>query len=490
MRTRLIRFAAAAAALVLLLPFIFVEATSVKTSPPDPAPASSAEASSGAAVSAPAGALAPPKGNVAHAQETDPAEGEGAVEPTSEESPAVGEGEIIEERTPVPTTTPGPLEEGVAELAETTGLDRVSFLGLTGEEWMNLAISLLIVLGAYLLASWLLWGPIRRLVNRSESKFDDQALVAVGPHLRWLIVILCLSFATARLDFVSADLKHVLRDVYFLAGGILLAVIGFRLVNLGFEQYQEHVVPEEDRERLDPILTLLRRISIVVLVATAAIIILSHFGVNVTALTATLGIAGLALSLAAQDTLSDAISGFLILMDQPFRVGDRIEISEENTWGDVVEIGSRTTRIRTRDNRMVIVPNSTISKSQVVNYTFPDPEYRVQTDIGIGYGNDIEQARRIIIDTVRQVPDVLPDRPVDALYNEMGDSSMIFRVRWWIESYEDTRRIYDRVHTALQKALDASGIDMPFPTETVNLRLEPQASDELPGWIGQGPPAR
>ncbi len=73
---------------------------------------------------------------------------------------------------------------------------------------------------------------------------------------------------------------------------------------------------------------------------------------------------------------------------------------------------------------------------------------------------------------------MLHDRPVDALYNEMGDSAMIFRVRWWIESYEDTRRIYDRVHTALQKALDAAGIDMPFPTQTVNLRVEPQASDE------------
>ena len=226
------------------------------------------------------------------------------------------------------------------------------------------------------------------------------------------------------------------------------------------------------------------------MVATGAIVILSHFGVNVTALTASLGIAGLALSLAAQDTLSDAISGFIILMDQPFRIGDRIEISEENTWGDVVAIGTRTTRIRTRDNRMVIVPNSTISKGQVVNYTFPDPEYRVQSDIGIGYGTDIEEARRIIIDTVRQVPDVLPGRPVDALYNQMGESAMIFRVRWWIESYEDTIRIYDRVHTALQQALDAAHIDMPFPTQTVNLNVGPGTAEQIPGPLGSRLPAR
>jgi small-conductance mechanosensitive channel len=397
---------------------------------------------------------------------------------------------IVEERTPVPTATAGPLEEGVAELAQTTGLYRVELLGLSGEEWINLAVSLLIVAVAYAIASWLLWGPLRTLVRRSPNEFDDQALTAVGPHLRWLIVIFCLSFATERLGFVSVELKQVLRDIYFLAGALLVVVVAFRLINLGFEQYREHVVPEEDRDRLDPILTLLRRLAIILAVMAASIIILSHFGVNVTALTASLGIVGLALSLAAQDTLSDAIAGFIILVDQPFRVGDRIEIADENTWGDVVDIGTRTTRIRTRDNRMVIVPNSIIGTSQVVNYTYPDPEYRVQTHVGIGYTTDIEQARRIIVETVRQVPGVLPDRPVDALYNEMGDSAMIFRVRWWIESYEDTRRIYDRVHTALQRALDAAAVDMPFPTQTVNLRVEREETAQLPGLPGQGIPAR
>jgi small-conductance mechanosensitive channel len=99
--------------------------------------------------------------------------------------------------------------------------------------------------------------------------------------------------------------------------------------------------------------------------------------------------------------------------------------------------------------------------------------------LGVAYGTDIEEARRIIIETVRQVPGVLPNRSVDALYNEMGDSAMIFRVRWWIESYVDTRRVYDRVHTALQNALDAAGIEMPYPTGTVNLRMKPEVSQHL-----------
>jgi small-conductance mechanosensitive channel len=99
--------------------------------------------------------------------------------------------------------------------------------------------------------------------------------------------------------------------------------------------------------------------------------------------------------------------------------------------------------------------------------------------VGIAYGTDIETARHTIIETVRQVTGVLQDRPVDALYIRMGESAMIFRVRWWIESYVDTRRMFDRVNTALQQALDAAAIDMPFPTQSVRVQMEPNGSETL-----------
>jgi small-conductance mechanosensitive channel len=208
-------------------------------------------------------------------------------------------------------------------------------------------------------------------------------------------------------------------------------------------------------------------------------ILLTRFGINLSALLAAFGVAGLAFSLAAQDTLADAIAGFIILIDQPYRVGDRIEIQDEGTWGDVVQVGIRTTRIHTRDNRLVIVPNSVIGKNQVVNYTYPDPRYRIQTHISIGYGSDIELVRQLIVDTVSQVEGVLPDQPVESLYLEMGDSAMIFRVRWWLESYEDTRRMFDRVNTALQNTFDANDIAMPNPIQTTKLEVDDETAQNL-----------
>jgi small-conductance mechanosensitive channel len=121
----------------------------------------------------------------------------------------------------------------------------------------------------------------------------------------------------------------------------------------------------------------------------------------------------------------------------------------------------------------VIVPNSIIGRSQVVNYSFPDPRYRVETEIGIAYGSDLDQARRIILDTVRNVEGVLPGEPVEALFLEFGDSAIKILVRWWIHSFTDTRSMFDGVHSALYKALGQAGIEMPFTTFDLNLQMRP-----------------
>ena len=418
-------------------------------------------------------ATSPPEEEEAGVSETPEPEATippGEAEPASDED--VGIVEVAASRTPVPTPVPGLITELVSDLTASTGMTQQEVLGLAPEDWINLGISALMALVGYLLGPWLILGLLRRVVRRTSTEFDDEFLEVIGPQLRWLIVAIAFQISIVRLGFLSRELRAFFDDAFFL----LYLVIGFsvvwRLLDFAVDWYRKHLEAEEDGERLGPIITLLHRAAQGFWIVVATTILLTHFGVNVVAISATLGIAGLALSLAAQDTLADVISGFIILVDQPFRVGDRIEISGLGTWGDVVHIGARTTHIRTRDNRMVIVPNSTIGKSQVVNYTFPDPRYRVQMDIGVGYGMDIEQVRRIIIDTVSRVEGVLTDKPVDALYVEMGDSAMIFRVRWWLESYVDTRQMFDQVNTALQKALDEAGIDMPYPTHNLNLQVD------------------
>ena len=386
---------------------------------------------------------------------------------------------VIETRTPEPTVTPSMIQQEVAKLVARAGLARTTFLGLTVTEWLTLSGSLLLVLAGYLVGTWLIRRILPRFVRRTPTEFDDRFLEAIGNDVRWLVVLLSVHLATARLTFASAGLKTFLKDAYFVVGLVIAVRIIFKLIDLADEWGRHRSIEAGREDELEPLLVLLTRVGRVLVAILGLSILLSYFGVNVTAFATVLGLGGLAFSLAAKDTIADAIAGFIILVDRPFRIGDRIEIQGEHTWGDVVDIGLRTTRIRTRDNRLVIVPNSTISVNQVINYTYPDPRYRIQTHLGIDYDTDTEKARQVIVDAVRQVEGVLPDKPVDALYVENGDSAMIFRVRWWIDSYADTRRMFDRVHSALKRALNEAGIECPFPTQTLNLQVDPEMAKHI-----------
>jgi small-conductance mechanosensitive channel len=350
------------------------------------------------------------------------------------------------------------------------------FWGLSGQQWIEIGISILILLAVLLLGRWvinlILEKLLFRITKRTKNNLDNQILNAARLPLYFLAVVLALDTALRRLSFLPRDwntwLEEGLYIFYFLVGFIFV----WRLVTHFFRWYEEEMAQRTETNLDKQLFPFFERIVLILLSAVGVITVLSHYEINITAMVTTLGIGSLAVALAAKSTLEDTISGFMIMIDRPYRIGDRIELMDLDTWGDVVDIGLRSTRIRTRDNRMVIVPNSVIGKSLVVNYAYPNDQYRLQIHIGVAYGTEIEKARQVIIDAVQKVEGVLPDRSVEALFLEFGDSSMTFRVRWWLESFVDTRRMFDRVNTALYNALKKENIQLPFPQLDVNLKTE------------------
>jgi len=392
--------------------------------------------------------------------------------PTATSEPESEQGEdslILPSATPGPTITPGVITELVTQFTVARGLQGKTIFSLGVEDWLNLGVSIGLVLFLGFLVSRLVYFILLKAAERTETKYDEAFIKQIHAQIVIFTFVIGFQFGTYRLPFIDVTIKQWLNQIYITIYLIVATVILWRLLDALVEYYQEEVEPERDTHGADTLLLLLHRFGRVLLITISLIMLLSLYNINVNALIAALGIGGLAISLGAQDTLSNIISGIMIMLDQPFRVGDRIEIQGLGTWGDVVDIGLRSTRIRTRDNRLVIVPNNIISTDQVVNYTYPDPQYRIQIEIGVGYGQDIEKVRQIIVDTVGQVEGVLSDKPVDALYVDMGESAMTFRVRWWIESFVDTRRMFDSVNTALQGALDEAGIEMPFNTYDINI---------------------
>lgn len=398
-------------------------------------------------------------------------------EPTSATpEPAASEkagGIIRPSATPAPTLTPGAITELISEFTQTQGLQDVTVFRVSVEDWLNLGYSILLILLIGAMFSRLVYYLLTKLAERTETRYDDQFVQQIRSQIYMILITVGFQVGTVRLDLIEALIKFRITRLYALIYVIAATVILWRLVDVLVSWYRNEVEPARNRQQVDNILLLLHRGARLLLVTISLIMVLSLYNVNVTALVAALGVGGLAISLAAQDTLSNVISGIMIMLDQPFRVGDRIEIPKMSTWGDVVDIGLRSTRIRTRDNRLVIVPNNTISTDQVINYTYPDPRYRIQIEIAIAYEQDIERVRQIIIDSVRQVEGVLVEKPVDALVVSMGEYAMTFRVRWWIHSYRDTRHMFDRVYTALLSSFEEAGIEMPTDSYDINIKNMP-----------------
>jgi len=346
--------------------------------------------------------------------------------------------------------------------------------GLTAGQWLDIGISVLILMVVLLLGrffiSFLLEKVLFQITKRTKNTLDNQILQASHLPAYFLAVILALNTSLARLDFLPQEWDLWVSEGFY----VLYFLVGFnfawRLVTHIFSWLNDEVSLKTDASLDEQLFPFFQRVILILLSAIAIITILSHFDINITAMVTTLGIGSLAVALAAQNTLEDTINGFMIMLDRPYRIGDRIELLDLATWGDVVDIGLRSTRIRTRDNRMVVVPNSQIGKSMVVNYAYPNDQYRLQIHVGIAYGSDLEKAREVMVNAVRDVDGVLSDRPVEALFLEFGDSALIFRVRWWLESYVDTRRMFDRVNSSLYKALQKENIQLPFPQLDVHVK--------------------
>ena len=356
------------------------------------------------------------------------------------------------------------------------GLAAQTFLGLSAEDWINLAVSALIILVSYLLVNWIVTHILKRVVKSSSTQLDNLLLSAISTPVRGLILVFITRFALLRLDFISEGTRSFLDDAFFIVSLILASMIGVRLIQSAASWYIGTKKSDTSVQSLIPLVTIIQRVGYFFILIIATSIGLDYFGVNITVLAAVLFIAGGLIALGAQETVQNIVSGFLILIDQPFRVGDDVLIQDLDTWGTVLDIGTHTTRIRTRENQEVIVPNSIIGKSQVTNFSLPDPNFRVETDIGVAYGSDFDQVREVITKAVRGVDGVLPDKSVSIYFSEFGDSSRQMKVRWWVASRADKNPILSQVNEALELALTKAGIVLPNNIMDLNVKLSSSQS--------------
>lgn len=322
---------------------------------------------------------------------------------------------------------------------------------------------LAILAGSYLaarLASWLFGKVLARAAARTAGALDDQLVAALKRPLTYALFLAGAWVAVQRLSAPPRFAERL--DILLFVFGVLLLTHAFlRSYGILLHWYatRSRGAEEGPAREFGPLFNKLGKIFIAV---TAAIVILQRLGVNVASFVVSLGVGSLAIGLAAQDTLANMFAGFILMLDRPFRIGDRIVLATGEV-GDVVTIGIRATRIKTLDETILIVPNSLLVKDRLVNQTRPTRAITTRIDVGVAYGSDLALAKRVLAEAALACGHVDRERAPLVLVTRFGDFAVSLRVIFWAKDYADQGLALSQVHEEIHRRLAEAGIEMPVP---------------------------
>jgi MscS family membrane protein len=353
------------------------------------------------------------------------------------------------------------------------------------------AASIVIILLSLLVAkliSYLLREIIKPFVQKTKSNIDDKILEVVESATFRLIILGGFYFAVNNLrygyflnneneeSFFKKSYPFVDKfllfadNVLYLALILIILLLIYRIITILFDWYAEKINAEDNRNLSGSLFPLLKKVSKIIIAALAVIIILSRFDVNISAFIVSLGVGSLAIALAAQDTISNMIAGFIIMIDRPFRIGDRIKYGAET--GDVVEIGIRSTKILDFDNNLVIMPNNEIVKSKIVNVTYPNILTRVIIEVGVAYGSDLKRVKDIMLKAANAHSLISKEVPPDVVLLEFGDSSLNMRLSARTDDYKNAWKMQCELRETIYEEFNKAGIEIPFPQRVVYIKKE------------------
>lgn len=238
-------------------------------------------------------------------------------------------------------------------------------------------------------------GRLMHWADKTKSRIDDVVIAAVrGPFLIW-----CLMLAI----YLAMEFSKLPEEIVTIAGKTLL-VLGILSVTLVAANITTRMIKVYSGkiEGALSVSSLTQNITRIVIIGVGVLIILNNLGISITPLLTALGIGGLAVALALQDTLSNLFSGFYISLARQIRVGDFIKL-ESGDEGYVLDIGWRVTRIKMLPNNVVVIPNNKLAQSIITNYYLPDKELAVLVQVGVHYDSDLRKAEKITIEVAREV---------------------------------------------------------------------------------------
>ncbi|HIP84400.1 MAG TPA: mechanosensitive ion channel family protein [Methanothermococcus okinawensis] len=312
---------------------------------------------------------------------------------------------------------------------------------------------------------------LRNIVNKSKIKFDDILLDAAEYPGMILIFTACVYLGLKFLTLPS-NIQVLLDNAVKVIVILCFTWFAVNLLDDIVEYYIQPVVEESETKFDDQLLSPLRKLLKIIVVILGVLTALKTIGYDITALLAGLGIGGLAVALAAQDTIKNFIAGILIFVDKPFRIKDWIKF--EGGEGIVEDIGVRSTKIRTFNDSLIVVPNTNLVNANIENFSAMRKR-RVLIYIGLTYDTPvekIERAKEILREIIEGHPGTLP--PVRITFHRFNTYSLDLRVEYFIRNFgfDYYLNTVDEINLKIKEAFDREGIEMAFPTEVVYVKMD------------------
>ncbi|MCK5419561.1 MAG: mechanosensitive ion channel family protein [Desulfobacterales bacterium] len=335
--------------------------------------------------------------------------------------------------------------------------------------YLTIALKVTLDIVGFLLA-WLILRQVLKFIEKRMKKINlieiqEQLFKIFRKALFYALVLVAGSYIIGLLNIALLEkIFHALFVILFAGPSKNFLIVTIRYL-------QSRVAHKTDSKIDDIVFDLLIRFADFIIYAVAIIIALDILGINVMPFIAGAGIVGLAIGFAAKDTLSNLISGILLIIDRPFEVNDRIEVwsapAGSATWGDVIDIGLRATKIKTTDNIVIIIPNNEIMRRDIINYTIISEKIRVRINIGIAYDADLQKTKNVILQVAQTTEGVADDPPPKVVVRNFGESSVDLQLRVWIHDARKRMDTISYITDKVKEAFDREGIEIPYPKRDI-----------------------
>lgn len=340
------------------------------------------------------------------------------------------------------------------------------------ERWLLAAVTLVAALVLAYVTSWILSRVIARWTRRTETLFDDRLIEILHGPVRISVMLIGLALVSHQLELGDPWQRYTL-SVLKTVAVVVWSVFFIRLIGLVLD----HLGGPESRfdfldERTYP---LLKNLSTLVIAGFGVYFLFLSWGVDVTALVASLGIAGIAVGFAAKETLANLLAGVSISADAPYKVGDFI-VLDSGERGRVTQIGLRSSRLLTRDDIEITVPNSVLADAKIINESGgPWEKERVRIRLGVAYGCDLDRVYEVLLDVAKDEENVCEDPTPRVRFREFGDSGIKLELLAWIDEPVLRGRTIHHLNTVIYKRFQEEGIQIPFPQQDVYIKSWPSA---------------